>query len=346
MSGRTIQTLVQSWETVRCELLNTRISDLRLRIEGSPVEPYVHRLYRELEAKKIRFRPKVYLTDGWGCPDRTPVIGIPFYLADRRLTTLEEEQSGDIEDARSIMMLLRHEAGHSVNYAYRLWRRPSWVEIFGPFSRPYRDVFRPDRMSRHYVRHISAHPYGRTYAQKHPDEDFAETFAVWLTPRSSWRRRYRHWPAIRKLFYVNHLMKEIRRVNPPRGVKERFFRPVEKMNWLLAEHYGKEAERFRRAARGYVDDRLREVFPTVRGDALRPASALFRKHHDRLLGRIIQWSLLTEREGQTILRKLEVRSAALKLSYRPGKEGEKLLDILSLAVGLAMDYAYTGRLTG
>ena len=345
MSGRTIQTLVQSWETVRCELLNTRISDLRLGIEGSPVEPYVQRLYREMEAKKIRFRPKVYLTDGWGCPDRTPVIGIPFYLADRRLTALEEEQSGDIEDARSIMMLLRHEAGHSVNYAYRLWRRPSWVEIFGPFSRPYKDVFRPDRMSRHYVRHISAHPYGRTYAQKHPDEDFAETFAVWLTPRSAWRRRYRHWPAIRKLFYVDHLMKEIRR-SLPRRVTERFFRPVEKMTWLLAEHYGKVAERFRRAARGYVDDRLREVFPPVRGEALRPAAALFRRNHDRLLARVVQWSLLTDREGETILRKLEARSTALKLSYRPGKESEKLLDVVSLAVGLAMDYAYTGRLTG
>lgn len=345
MSGRTIQTLVQSWETVRCELLNTRISDLRLRIEGSPVEPLVRRLYKELEAKKIRFRPKVYLTDGWGCPDRTPVIGIPFYLADRRLTALEQEQSGEIEDAKSIMMLLRHEAGHSVNYAYRLWRRPSWGEIFGPFSRPYRDVFRPDRMSRHYVRHISAHPYGRTYAQKHPDEDFAETFAVWLTPRSAWRRRYRHWPAIRKLLYVDRLMKEVRG-DIPRGVKERLFRPVEKISLLLVEHYGKEAERFRRAALGYVDDRLREVFPPVRGAALRPAQGLFRKHHDRLLKRVVLWSMLSELEGRTILRKLESRSAALKLSYRPRQEAEKLLDVVSLAVGLAMDYAYTGKLTG
>ena len=345
MSGKAIQTLVQSWETVRCELLNTRMSQLHLRIEGSPVEPYVRRLYRELEAKRIRFKPKIYLTDGWGCPDRTPVIGVPFYLADHRLTTLEEEQSGEIEDSRSIMMLLRHEAGHSINYAYRLWRRPSWEEIFGPFSRPYRDVFRPDRMSRQYVRHISVNPYGRTYAQKHPDEDFAETFAVWLTPRSSWRRRYRHWPAFRKLIYVDRLIKEVRGENP-RPVKERFFRPVEKMHILLAEHYGKVGERFRRVARGYVDDKLRAVFPPVRGVALRPAAALFRRQHDRLLGRVIQWSMLTELEGQTILRKLESRAAALKLSYRPGKEGEKLLDILSLAVGLAMDYAYTGRLTG
>ena len=345
MKGKAIQTLVQSWETVRCELLNTRISDLHLRLAGSPVEPYIQRLYRELEAKRIRFKPKVYLTDGWGCPDRTPVIGVPFYLADRRLTTLEEEQSGEIEDARNIMMLLRHEAGHCVNYAYRLWRRPSWSEIFGPFSRPYRDVFRPDRMSRQYVRHISAHPYGRTYAQKHPDEDFAETFAVWLTPRSAWRRRYRHWPAIRKLLYVDRLVKQVREQNP-RGAKEKYFRPIEKMHLLLAEHYGKAAERFRRAARGYVDDRLREVFPPVRGEVLRPAAALFRRHRERLLGRVIQWSMLTELEGQTILRKLEARAAALKLNYRPGKEGEKLLDILSLAVGLAMDYAYTGRLTG
>jgi len=344
MSAKTIQILVKSWETVRCELLNTRISDLRLRIEGSPLEPFIQRLYRELEAKRIRFKPRVYLTDGWGCPDRMPVIGVPFYLADRRLTVLEEEQSGDIEDARSIMMLLRHEAGHCVNYAYRLWRRPSWAEVFGPFSRPYRDVFRPDRMSRQYVRHISAHPYGRTYAQKHPDEDFAETFAVWMTPRSAWRRRYRHWPAVRKLMYVDRLLKDVRR-NPPRPVKERFVRPVEKMDFLLAEHYGKEAERFRRAARGYVDDRLREVFPLVRGRALRPAAALFRKHHDGLLGRVIQWSLLTEKEGETILLKLEARSTALKLAYRPGKEPEKLLDVVSLAVGLAMDYAYTGRLT-
>ena len=89
-----------------------------------------------MAAKKIRFKPKVYLTDGWGCPDRTPVIGIPFYLADRRLTTLEEEQSGEIEDARNIMMLLRHEAGHSINYAYRLWRLRAGRRFSAPSRGP------------------------------------------------------------------------------------------------------------------------------------------------------------------------------------------------------------------
>ena len=42
MSAKTIQSLVQSWETVRFELLNTRISRLKLTVEGKsysePVE--------------------------------------------------------------------------------------------------------------------------------------------------------------------------------------------------------------------------------------------------------------------------------------------------------------------
>jgi len=345
MSAKTIHSLVQSWETVRFELLNRRISDLNLRIPGSPVEPFVQRLYREMEAKGFRFKPGVYLTDSWGCPDKRPVIGIPFYLADERLSRIEEEQTGEIEDGKRIMALLRHEAGHAVNYAYQLWRRPSWEEIFGRFSRPYRDCFRPDYLSRKYVRHISVSPYGRTYAQKHPDEDFAETFAVWLTPRSAWRVRYRNWPAMRKLLYVNSLMKEIRRRSSDNS-RVRLLRPVESMTVLLADHYGKEAERYRRAAQGYVDDRLREVFPPVRGLLLRPAAGLFRKLQARLLKRVVLWSELSEPEAAAILHKLEIRSDALKLSYRPGQEGERSMDIISLAVALALDYAYTGRLTG
>jgi hypothetical protein len=345
MSGKTIQSLVQSWETVRFELLKTPISSLPLAVEGSPLERFVLRLGREMEAKKFRFRPDVYLTDGWGCPDRTPVIGIPFYLADPRLTRLEEEQTGTVEDAKTIMMLLRHEAGHAVNYAYRLWRRPSWSEIFGAFTKPYRDAFRPDRMSRHYVRHIAAHAYGRTYAQKHPDEDFAETFAVWLTPRSGWRRRYRNWPVLRKLLYVDRLMKDIRR-NVPESRSGRRLRPFDRMNLTLAEHYGKKAERFRRDARGYVDDSLREAFPPSRGRALRPATALIKRYRDRLVERVVHWSVLTPPEAEALLRKLEARAAALGLSYRPGAEGERLMDVVSLVIALALDYAYTGRLTG
>jgi hypothetical protein len=345
MSAKTIQTLVHSWETVRYELLNRRISELNLKIADSPLEPLVRRLHKEMEAKHFRFKPDVYLTDTWGCPDRSPVIGVPFYLADERLARIEEEQTGEIEDPKRIMALLRHEAGHAVNYAYRLWKRPSWEEIFGKFTSPYRDVFRPDHMSREYVRHILVSPYGRTYAQKHPDEDFAETFAVWLTPGSGWRSRYRNWPVMRKLLYVNRLMKEIRRRSVENS-RVRFLHPVQNLTMLLADHYGKKAERYRRAAQGYVDDRLREVFPPVRGVLLRPASRVFRKLRSGLLERVMLWSKLSEKEAAAILRKLEMRADALKLSYRAGQESERVMDVVSLAVALALDYAYTGRLTG
>jgi hypothetical protein len=338
-------TLVNGWETVRYELLNTPICDLGLQIEQSPLEPLVGRLCRELALKGLKFRPGFYLTDSWGCPDGVPVIGIPFYLADRRLARIEEEQTGEIEDHHAIMMFLRHEAGHALNYAYRLYENPDWADVFGPFSRPYRDSFRPNPFSRHFVRHIDAHRYGRTYAQKHPDEDFAETFAVWLAPRSGWRRRYRNWPALRKLQFVEKLAKQIR-TEPPRRTSGQLCTPVENMTLLLAEHYGQRAERYRAAAQGYVDDKLREVFSTVRGRDLIPASDLLRRKREELLSRLIRWSNLPEQEVSTLLDKLEDRADALGLQCRRNERDAKLMDITALATSLAMDFAYTGRLTG
>ena len=197
------------WETVRRRLLARRICNLGLRIKGSPVEPCIRQLRQELAAKGLDYAPAFYLTDTWGCPDRVPTIGIPFYLASAPLGRIEEEQTGSLEDVQTIMQLLRHETGHAINYAFRLWEQPGWKEVFGPFSKPYRDVFHPNPWSRRFVRHICSCPYRYTYAQKHPDEDFAETFAVWLTPRSGWRRKYRGWPAIEKLRYVDRLMRKI-----------------------------------------------------------------------------------------------------------------------------------------
>ena len=346
MSERHIRSLVHGWETVRLELLNTKISALDLCLEGSPVEPYTRRILKELEARGIRFRPEFYLTDIWGCPNRVPVIGIPFYLADPRLVRLEEEQAGEIEDGREIMMYLRHEAGHAVNYAYRLWRKPGWRETFGAFSRRYPLTFRPDRASRSFVRHLDTSFCGRMYAQRHPDEDFAETFAVWLTPRGRWRQRYRLWPALKKLNYVDALMKGIRD-ETPRVRKGGLLSPVSTLNIRLIRFYGLRAERYRKAAQGFVDDRLRQVFPAVRGKAsVRPAAAFLREHHRYLLDLIVLWSGLNEEEGAAILTKLENRAEALALEFPRNRRLRKLMDIAALATALAMDYSYSGRLTG
>ena len=161
------------------EILGKPIRELGLKLEGSPIERFVHQLYDELGRKGLaKFRPACYLTDEWGCPSGEPVIGIPFYLANPDLALLEKDMN-DLEDKREIMMYLRHEAGHAFNYAYKLYRTPEWKELFGPFRRRYLDNYRPVPFSRNFVRHLAG-----WYAQKHPDEDFAETFAVWLTPRS------------------------------------------------------------------------------------------------------------------------------------------------------------------
>jgi hypothetical protein len=345
MGTKRTLSLVNGWETIRYELLNTRICDLGLQIEGSPVDLFIQRLYREMDRRRFCFRPLCYLTDSWGCPDEVPVIGVPFYLADPRLMRIEEEQTGELESDQIIMMLLRHEAGHAINYAYRLFDDPDWVQTFGPFSRPYRDRFQPNPFSRQFVRHIVHHQYGRTYAQKHPDEDFAETFAVWLTPRSDWRVRYRNWPALRKLLYVEALMKRIRKQTPT-VLTGALCTPVEKMDLMLAEHYGQRADRYRAAAQGYVDDKLREVFPLVRGRTLLPAAQLFKKHQQDLLPQIVRWSALGTEEVQTLLEKLQDRAEALGLVFRPRDQVQKVMDITALATALAMNFAYTGHLAG
>lgn len=345
MPASRAQTLVNSWETTRFELLNTRICDLGLQIKGSLVEPAIERLYRELNAKKLEFFPKFYLTDGWGCPDEVPVVGIPFYLTDWRLARLEEEQTGELEDDAMTMMLLRHEAGHAINYAFRLWEYDGWTETFGSFTKPYRDSYRPNQMSKKFVRHISHHRYGRTYAQKHPDEDFAETFAVWLTPRSAWRRKYRYWPALDKLKYVDRLMKQLRGRRPV-VTDGGLIQPIEELTITLAEHYGQRAERYRADAQGYVDDKLQQVFPKVNSRKVVMAEELLRKNEIQLCERAQQWSMLDAADIKAIFNKLRDRAGELGLYCRQREQHERLMDLMALMTSLAVDFAYTGRLTG
>src|SRR5207237_8001780 len=172
------------------ELLSRPIRDLGLRLGGSMLERYVQQLYGELAAKGLTlFRPALYLSDEWACPDREPIIGVPFYLADPKISELERAVN-DLEDEREILMYLRHEAGHAFNYAYLLYETKEWLDLFGPFDRPYAEDYRPLPFSRKYVRHIAG-----WYAQKHPDEYFAESFAVWLTPDPAWMRRHPLVPA-------------------------------------------------------------------------------------------------------------------------------------------------------
>ena len=231
---RTLNSPVRNFEQTRTEfqeILAKPIRELGLKLEGSPLERFVQQLYRELEAKGIhKFRPQCYLTDEWGCPSGEPVIGIPFYLANPDLAQLEREMN-DLEDGREIMMYLRHEAGHAFNYAYQLYKSAEWRDLFGPFRRSYRDNYRPIPFSRKYVRHMAG-----WYAQKHPDEDFAETFAVWLTPRSQWRKRYQGWEALAKLQFVDRIARKVGDLDPVRR-RGRTDITVDEMEATVGEFY-------------------------------------------------------------------------------------------------------------
>ena len=327
------------WAEERAALLGRRISDLGLAIEGSRVEQLTHQLYEELDAKSIAFHPPVYLTDQWGCPDGTPLIGIPFYLADPRLERIEAEMAGSVEDDAEAMRYLRHEAGHAMNYAFCLYDRPEWRARFGSFDRPYRDRYRADPFSRSHVRHILG-----WYAQKHPDEDFAETFAVWLTPGLDWRRDYAGWPALAKLEYVDALMREIAPRTPEVSPPEEDDLPVRAMRYSVADHYSDDETLPIEDERQFDAD-LRRIFMTE-SDAPKgeDAAAFVHRHYREIVGRITYWTSEPPGVVRSLVEHVSRRVASLHL--RVGAlEAATLIELTAFGTAVVMQYR-EGRRVG
>jgi hypothetical protein len=319
------------------EFLGKPIRELGLKIESSPLERFVQQLYRELESKKVlKFRPACYLSDEWGCPSGEPVIGIPFYLAHPGLALLEKEMN-DLEDAREIMMYLRHEAGHAFNYAYRLHRTPQWKELFGSFRRPYHDNYRPVPFSKDFVRHMAG-----WYAQKHPDEDFAETFAVWLTPRSGWRKKYRGWGAMHKLRYLDRIAKELGNIDPLR----RRGHPditVDEMESTVGEFYQHSTEEIPIVDLA-LDADLGDIFnASKRRKTSLPAPALLQAHRKPVIDKIAYWTGVQRPLIKRLIEAIEKRAGELHLFADSARETEHLSNITVYATALAMNYMARGK---
>ena len=330
-----------AWERERQALLGRRISELGLSIRGSRIERLVAQLYSELEARGLAFRPPVYLSDQWGCPDGTPLIGVPFYLADPRLERIEAELAGGVEGDTEAMRYLRHEAGHAYNYAYRLYDRPDWRRTFGPYSRPYRERYHVDPFSREYVRHILG-----WYAQKHPDEDFAESFAVWLTPEIDWRREYAGWPALRKLEYVDRAMREVAELVPEAPAPTDDDLPVESMHYTIADHYREHTESLPLVDRSHFDGDLRTLFASA-GEApvSEPAQAFLRRHERELIVRISYWTGESPTIVRALLDLMAERTEALGLRVS-GLEASTLIELTAFGTAVIMNYRYTDAFDG
>src|ERR1700760_4753661 len=277
-----------AWEKLSDEqLLKRRLSSLRVSIEGTWLEDCLSTLNQELRERGIRLRPHVWMSSEWFSPADVPGIAIPFYLAHPRLMKLEKKMMFEVEGGTwaECMAILRHEAGHALQHGYQLQRRRRWHQLFGPSSRHYPRYYRPNPASRRYVQHLR-----RWYAQSHPDEDFAETFAVWLKPRSNWRTRYAGWPALKKLEYVDELMEEIAGNRPLLTTRERV-NPLRKLKETLGEHYRKKQAFYAFTPPKTYDRDLSRLFSNdPRQHRAQAASSFIRRHRAQIRQLVARWT--------------------------------------------------------
>ncbi len=271
------------WEALpQDELLDVRLCDLGLSVEGTALEARVERLHEELRLAGLVPRPYVWLASDFFTPDGLTGFAVPFYLAHRRLVRLEHAMMFEAEGAThaDCMRLLRHEAGHAIDNAFRLRRRARFRRVFGPAGTPYDDVYTPDPRSRDFVLNLP-----QWYSQSHPVEDFAETFAVCLKPGSRWRSEYRDWPALEKLHYVDELLGDLRGVVPPVRTRRRE-ETLPALKVTLREHYEEKRARYCMDLPSVHDSTLRKLFEGAHGSRHGTAAAFLRRSRTELRRRV------------------------------------------------------------
>jgi hypothetical protein len=322
------------------------IRDLGLRIEGTPLEAVVQEFLGELDrAGIVRVRPRFYLSSEWGVPFGTVAIAIPFYLASPELTRLHGERTGHVEGLgrADILRYLRHEMGHVVNYAYRLYESEEWVESFGAMTQPYREEYRPEPFSRRYVRHLPG-----WYAQKHPDEDWAETFAVWMTPGMDWRTEYAAWPAaLAKLEYCDAALAALRD-REPLVTDDELDEDVGEISYTLEQYYHGFDWSGSDVPPG-LDGALRAIFEDLgrpedlSTDAPRlPAAELILRLTRILPADVYRWTGHFPERTRHLLTQLAGRAAELEQVYPADREIPAVIALTTLVTALAMNQVHTG----
>jgi hypothetical protein len=315
------------------------LRDLGLRIEGTELEPVIAEFLRELDQAGVRgVQPHFYLSTEWGVPFDTIAIAIPFYLARPDLTALHAERAGFVEGASrtDILRYLRHEMGHVVNYAYRLYDEAGWVDRFGSITQPYEEEYRPEPFSQQFVRHLPG-----WYAQKHPDEDWAETFAVWMSPGRDWRAEYGGWPAaLAKLEYCDRKLKELAD-RPPLVSAIELDEDVGAITTTLDEFYGTTSGSDDMPPG--LDGALQSIFEDLGDNGPREsAAALIRRLKNELAAAVYRWTGHFPERTRPLLDHLARRAEALQQAYPANREERVIVALTSLVTALAMNHVTRG----
>jgi hypothetical protein len=316
------------------ELLHLRIKDLGVSIEGTWLEGCVNDLYAELDARRLRVHPHVWISDEWFSPGNVPGIAIPFYLTHPRLMKLERTQLLEVEGGTyaECLQILRHECGHAVQHAFQLHRRREWQRLFGKTSTKYPESYRPNPASKKFVQHLR-----RWYAQSHPDEDFAETFAVWLAPRSDWRRRYAGWPALQKLQYVDRLMQELAG-HRPRVTTRAVIDPARTLTRTLFEHYTYRRALYSVEHPTTYDEDLLQLFTDAPSARTHESAGSFLRRHRKEIRRVVsRWTGEYQFTLDQVLHDMIGRCRELKLRV-VGRERQLLMDFMVLLTARTMEF--------
>ena len=228
-------------------------------------------------------------------------------------------------------------SGHAIDNAYQLRRRPTRRRLFGHPGIEYPEYYTPKPYSKSFVQHLD-----HWYAQSHPDEDFAETFAVWLDPQSMWATRYAGWPAQRKLEYLDRLMRRIASTRP-RVKSKRQVDPLSRLRKTLAEHYRKKREHYGLDHPDFYESDLRNLFSDASEYAKNPSAARFvSKIRKEVRSTVASFTDSYQYTIDQLLGKVIDRCRELNLRLTDTEETTKIDFMIFLTVQ-TMNYLHSGR---
>lgn len=326
---------------------STTFRDLGLTIAGTPLAAVIDEFRQELATVGIRrLQPDFYLSTEWGVPFESISIGIPFYLARPELVDVHAQLVGHLEGVGrpELLRYLRHEMGHVVNYAYRLYDQAEWIDHFGAMTQPYLEEYRPEPFSRRYVWHLPG-----WYAQKHPDEDWAETFAVWMTPGLDWRATYATWPiALAKLEYCARTMATLNERDPPITTTDRD-EDVSSLSTSVDDYYRGGLNAENDPLPPGLDGALRTIFEelsqssnqTTNVSCLSAAELISKLERD-LMANVYRWTGHFPEATRHLVRHLAARAEALNQVYPADQEFAITVAVTALVTSLAMNHIYRG----